>query len=130
MDKGIRKRIGVLAAGAALVTFAAAGAAQAAPQTVTLTVGPIVLPGVPVSACVNTTCQTTPSLTSVTLSVARFLDPNSVPSSLLKLAGQVDVFVFWTVALLGLGLAVTGRVSAEKAAIVCAIIWFVGAFVG
>jgi hypothetical protein len=67
---------------------------------------------------------------SVTLSVARFLDPNSVPSSLLKLAGQVDVFVFWTVALLGLGLAVTGRVSAEKAAIVCAIIWFVGAFVG
>lgn len=81
MIKGIRKRLGVVAvAGAALMTFTAASSAEAAPQTVTLAVGPIALPGVPVSACVNSTCQTTPSLTSVTLNVSATADTSAAPT--------------------------------------------------
>lgn len=67
---------------------------------------------------------------SVSLGAARFLDPVTTNSLLLKVAGQVDVFAIWTAVLLAIGLSVTGRVPLGKAAIVAAAIWLAGAFMG
>ena len=67
---------------------------------------------------------------SVSLSAARFLDPATTDSLLLKLAGQVDLFAIWTAVLLAIGLSVVGRVPLARAAIVAAVIWLCGAFFG
>ena len=67
---------------------------------------------------------------SVSLSLARFLDPATANPLLLKLAGQVDVFAIWTAVLCAIGLSVVGRVSRGKAAAVAAALWLVGAFFG
>ena len=67
---------------------------------------------------------------SVSLSLARFLDPATANPLLLKLAGQVDVFAIWTAVLCAIGLSVVGRVSRGKAAAVAAVLWLIGAFFG
>ena len=60
---------------------------------------------------------------SVTLSLARFLDPNTTNPTLLKLAGAIDPFAIWTAVLLAIGLSVVGRISRGKAAGVAAVLW-------
>lgn len=67
---------------------------------------------------------------SVTLSLARFLDPVTTNPALLKIAGQIDPFAIWSAVLLGIGLRVVGRVSAGRAAAVAAVIWLIMAFMG
>lgn len=49
---------------------ALAAPANAAPLTVSATVGPVAIPHVPVSVCVNSTCVTTPAATTVSLTAS------------------------------------------------------------
>ena len=64
---------------------------------------------------------------SVTLSLAKLLDPNSSSQLLQAFAGRVDVFAIWVTILLGVGLYVVGRISKQQAAIGAIIVWLVGA---
>src|SRR6185437_1130994 len=63
---------------------------------------------------------------SVTLSLAKLLDPNSSSQLLQAFAGRVDVFAIWVTILLGVGLYVVGRISKQQAAIGAIIVWLVG----
>lgn len=63
---------------------------------------------------------------SLTLGIGRFLDPDTTQPILLGLLGRIDVFTLWVTILLGIGLAVTGKVSRPKAAIAAAVMWFLG----
>ena len=56
-----------LIAGAFAAAVLAAGAPARASNTLTTTVGPLSIPSVPVSICLDSTCVSTPALTSVTI---------------------------------------------------------------
>jgi hypothetical protein len=60
--------------------FAVATPAFADSHTVTLSVGPVSLPGLPVSACIDGTCVSTPVLTSVGVSVTATTDTSVAPT--------------------------------------------------
>ena len=62
---------------------------------------------------------------SVSLSPARFLDPDTNPF-LLSVVGAIDVFTLWSVALVAVGIYVTARIGKDRAAIVGALVWVVG----
>ena len=62
---------------------------------------------------------------SVSLSPARFLDPDTNPF-VLAIAGSIDVFALWSIALVGVGLYVTARIPKDRAAIAAAMVWLVG----
>lgn len=64
---------------------------------------------------------------SVTLGVGRFLDPDSTSPLLLALLGRVDVFTLWVTVLLGIGLAVMGRIPKARAFAAAAVVWLLGA---
>ena len=64
---------------------------------------------------------------SVTLSVAKLLDPDKSSQMLQALTGRVDVFAIWVTILLGVGLYVVGKVSKQQAAIGAIIMWVIGA---
>lgn len=53
--------------------------------------------------------------------------PDTLPKPLLKLAGVIDIFNIWQWILLGIGLAVVGKVSRGKAIAVIAVVWGVWA---
>ena len=59
-----------------------AGTAIAAPQTVSGTVGPVSVPNAPVQVCVGSTCQGTPALSSVSLTVTASAEANPVPPTI------------------------------------------------
>lgn len=63
---------------------------------------------------------------SVTLSLARFMDPDHASRMALALASRVDLFTIWVTVLLAIGLHVVGKVSRQQAAIAAAIAWVVG----
>lgn len=67
------------------------------------------------------------SANSLKLGIGRFLDPDTASPVLVALLSRVDVFTLWMTVLLGIGLAVTGKISGKKAAIAAAIVWFIGA---
>ncbi len=63
-------RLRLVFAGAVLgASLAVAGAAQAEPQSISGSVGPVPVPNVPVQVCVDSTCEQTPALGSVGLTV-------------------------------------------------------------
>jgi hypothetical protein len=64
---------------------------------------------------------------SVSLNVARFMDPDRASPIAIALASRVDVFTIWVTVLLAIGLHVVGKVSRQQAAIAAAITWVVGA---
>ena len=64
---------------------------------------------------------------SLTLGVGRFLDPDSTSPLLLALVGRIDVFTLWVTALLGIGLAVMGRIPKSRAFVAAALMWVIGA---
>lgn len=69
------------------------------------------------------------SLTSrfaVGLSLARFMNPDGSPL-LLALASRVDVFLIWVTVLLGIGLAVVGRIPRGRAMAAAVVVWLLGA---
>jgi hypothetical protein len=63
----------------------------------------------------------------ISLGLGRFLDPDTASPVLLALVGRIDVSTIWITVLLAIGLAVTGRISRQRAAIAAVIVWFLGA---
>jgi hypothetical protein len=59
--------------------------------------------------------------------IARFLDPDTTSPLLLALLNRVDVFTIWVTVLLGIGLAITGKIPRGKAMIAAVIVWLIGA---
>ncbi|WP_055495668.1 hypothetical protein [Streptomyces sp. TP-A0356] len=59
--------------------FTAPTPAFAASHSVSLTVGPVPVPHVPLSACIDTTCVSTPPLNSVTLSTTATVNGPALP---------------------------------------------------
>jgi hypothetical protein len=66
------------------------------------------------------------SVSSISLSPARFMDPDAANAGLLQLAGRLDLITIWVTVLLAIGLYVTGKVSKQRAAVFGVLIWLVG----
>lgn len=66
---------------------------------------------------------------SVTLGIARFLDPDTNPF-VLTLIGGLDLFTIWVYVLMAIGLSVVARVPMQRAALAVAATWFVGLLPG
>lgn len=67
------------------------------------------------------------SLYAVSLSPARFLNPDTTSAVLMAIAGRFDLFVLWSTLLLAIGLEVLGRVPRVQAYIAAGIVWLLGA---
>lgn len=67
---------------------------------------------------------------SLSLGAGRFFDPDATSPLLLAIVGRLDVFTIWVTVLLVIGLAVTGKIPRQKAAIAGVIVWIVGALPG
>jgi len=63
----------------------------------------------------------------LSLGVGRFFDPDTASPALIALVGRLDVFTIWMTILLGIGLAVTGKIPRTQAMIAAAIVWIIGA---
>jgi hypothetical protein len=63
----------------------------------------------------------------LTLSPARFMDPDTTSPLLLAFAGRFDVFIIWVTVLLAIGLSVTGKIPLSRAALAAALVWVAGA---
>jgi len=61
---------------------------------------------------------------SVSIGIARFLDPDANPV-LLTIAGGLDLFTIWLFVLLAIGLSVVARVPLARAGIAAAAVWIV-----
>jgi len=61
---------------------------------------------------------------SVSIGIARFLDPDANPV-LLTIAGGLDLFTIWLFVLLAMGLSVVARVPLARAGIAAAAVWIV-----
>jgi hypothetical protein len=66
------------------------------------------------------------SMLSLTLSPARFLDPDKGNALVYQLAGRFDLITIWVTILLGVGVYVTGKVSKERAVIFAILMWVIG----
>ncbi|HWA57930.1 MAG TPA: YIP1 family protein [Gemmatimonadales bacterium] len=62
---------------------------------------------------------------SITLGLGRFIDPAN--HLLLAILGRVDVFTLWITFLLGVGMAVMGRMPKGRAFVAAGLMWVVGA---
>ena len=67
------------------------------------------------------------SILRLSLGVGRFFDADTTSPVVLALVGRLDVFTIWVTILLGIGLAVTGKIPRSKAMVAAAIVWFIGA---
>lgn len=63
----------------------------------------------------------------VTLSAARFLDPDTASPVLVAVLGRFDLFTIWVTVLLAIGLSVVARIPRSKAAIAAIVVWLLGA---
>jgi hypothetical protein len=66
------------------------------------------------------------SLLSISLSPARFMDPDATNPVLFQFLGRLDLITIWVTVLLAIGLYVTGKVSKERAVVFGILIWIVG----
>ncbi|MFI5228028.1 MAG: YIP1 family protein [Gemmatimonadales bacterium] len=69
------------------------------------------------------------SLTTVqalSLSPARFLDPDKASPLLYQMMTRLDLMTIWVTILLGIGMYVTGRLSKERAAVFGVSMWILG----
>lgn len=66
------------------------------------------------------------SLTQLSFSPARFVDPATTSPVVLQLLNRLDLFTIWVTVLLAIGLYVTGRVTKQKAVIGGVLFWLVG----
>jgi hypothetical protein len=64
---------------------------------------------------------------AISLSPARFMDPDTSNPVLYQMAGRLDLITIWVTILLAVGLYVTGKVTKEKAVIFGILIWIIGA---
>jgi hypothetical protein len=63
---------------------------------------------------------------SISLSPARFMDPDAANPILYAMSGRLDLITLWVTVLLAIGLYVTGKVTKEKAIVFGILIWLVG----
>ena len=70
------------------------------------------------------------SMYAPTLSLSRFLDPDSTSVKVLAFGSRVDIFVIWQTILIGIGLSVTGKIPRGKAFVAAAVVWVVGSGLG
>jgi hypothetical protein len=66
------------------------------------------------------------SLLSISLSPARFMDPDATNPVLFQFLGRLDLITIWVTVLLAIGLYVTGKVTKERAVVFGILIWIVG----
>ena len=66
------------------------------------------------------------SLLAISLSPARFMDPDKTNPILYQMVGRLDLITIWVTVLLAIGLVVTGKVTKGRAAIFGVIIWVLG----
>jgi hypothetical protein len=66
------------------------------------------------------------SLLAISLSPARFMDPETSNPILYQMAGRLDLITIWVTVLLAIGLVVTGKVTKGRAAIFGVIMWLLG----
>ena len=66
------------------------------------------------------------SFTKLSLSPARFLDPDAANPLLLQILNRFDLFTIWVTVLLAIGVYATGRVSKQRAVIAGVLFWIVG----
>jgi hypothetical protein len=64
---------------------------------------------------------------AISLSPARFLDPDTANPLLLQLLGRFDLITLWVTVLLAVGVCVTGKISKDRAVVFGILIWIVGA---
>ena len=62
---------------------------------------------------------------SISLSPARFMDPDTANAGLMGLVGRVDLFGIWIIVLMGIGLSIVGKIDRPKAWAAAAITWIV-----
>lgn len=67
------------------------------------------------------------SFYSVSLSPARFLDPDATDPLVLTLAGRLDLFLLWSTVLIAIGLQVRGGVPRAPSYLAAALVWLLGA---
>lgn len=70
---------------------------------------------------------TTTSMFGLSVSPARFMDPDSPNRMLMGLASRLDVFVIWGTVLIGIGVATMGNVSRRKGLAVAGVVWLIAA---
>ncbi len=63
----------------------------------------------------------------LTWGVGRFLDPDVVQPTVLAVLMRIDLFTIWVTVLLAIGLAVTGRINRQRAAVAGVLMWLIGA---
>lgn len=63
------------------------------------------------------------SMHTLSFSPARFMDPDTPNRVLLGLMGRLDVFTIWVTILIGIGIAVMGKVPRTKGLIAAGVIW-------
>lgn len=63
---------------------------------------------------------------SATMSAGQFLDEDTASRALYLLAGRLDVFILWQTALIGIGLAVLGKLPRAQAYMAAGLVWLVG----
>jgi hypothetical protein len=63
---------------------------------------------------------------AISLSPARFMDPDATNPVLYQFLGRLDLITIWVTVLLAIGLYVTGKVTKERAVIFGILIWLVG----
>ena len=66
------------------------------------------------------------SILAISLSPARFMDPEATNPILYQMVGRLDLITIWVTVLLAIGLVVTGKVTKGRAAIFGVIMWIVG----
>lgn len=66
------------------------------------------------------------SRAQLSLGASRFLDPDTTSAGMLALLQRVDPFTIWVTILLGIGIAVVGKVPREKGMLAAALLWLVG----
>lgn len=67
------------------------------------------------------------TLYHVTLSPARFLDPDTTSAVVMGLLSRFDVFTVWATVLLAIGLSVVGAIPRSRAALAAGAVWITGA---
>ena len=75
-------------------------------------------------AVMDTSSET--SMFGLSASPARFMDPDATNPKLYGLAGSFEVFGIWFTILVGIGIAVVGRVPRAKGYIAAAILFLIG----
>ena len=61
----------------------------------------------------------------VTLSAARFLDPDTTSAGLIAILSRFDVFTIWCTILIGIGISVVARIPRARGMIAAVIVWVI-----